>query len=87
MHLSKQLVRLGEHIRTGQLIAESGATGAFCKGAHLHFQLMRGDHPGNDTTIDPESYLKSLKGAAGGNGADLCEKCHFKSASYFRWRL
>ena len=45
MHLSKQLVRLGEHIRTGQLIAESGATGAFCKGAHLHFQLMRGDHP------------------------------------------
>lgn len=49
MHLSKQLVRLGEHIRTGQLIAESGATGAFCKGAHLHFQLMRGDHPGNDT--------------------------------------
>ena len=71
MHLSKQLVRLGEHIRTGQLIAESGATGAFCKGAHLHFQLMRGDHPGNDT-IDPESYLKSLKGR-GGNGADLRE--------------
>ena len=47
---------------------------------------MRGDHPGNDTAIDPESYLKSLKGAAGGNGADAA-KCHFKSASYFRWEL
>ena len=79
MHLSKQLVRLGEHIRTGQLIAESGATGAFCKGAHLHFQLMRGDHPGNDTAIDPESYLKSLKGAAGGNGADAARSAILKA--------
>ncbi|EJD80587.1 phage tail tape measure protein [Staphylococcus epidermidis] len=79
MHLSKQLVRLGEHIRTGQLIAESGATGAYCKGAHLHFQLMRGDHPGNDTAIDPESYLKSLKGAAGGNGADAARSAILKA--------
>ena len=31
MHLSKQLVRLGEHIRTGQLIAESGQLVHFVK--------------------------------------------------------
>ncbi|MCH4326227.1 phage tail tape measure protein [Staphylococcus haemolyticus] len=81
MHLSKQLVKLGEQFKTGQLIAKSGETGAYCKGAHLHFQLMRGDHPGNDTAIDPEPYLKSMKGAAGGNGADVARRAILKAQS------
>ena len=33
---------------------------------------MRGDHPETIQRIDPESYLKSLKGR-GGNGADARE--------------
>ncbi|MBU0437754.1 phage tail tape measure protein [Staphylococcus succinus] len=63
MHLSKQIAKTGEQIKAGQLIAKSGNTGAFTAGSgHLHFQLMQGDHPGNDTAKDPESWLKSLSG-------------------------
>ncbi|MDU0374336.1 phage tail tape measure protein [Staphylococcus pseudintermedius] len=69
MHLSKQIARQGQRIKAGQLIGLSGATGNFVKGAHLHFQLMRGSHPGNDTAVDPIQWLKSLKGA-GGSGGD-----------------
>ncbi len=71
MHLSKQIARQGQRIKAGQLIAKSGATGNFVRGAHLHFQLMRGSHPGNDTAKDPMQWLKSLKGsgsAVGGSG-------------------
>lgn len=63
MHLSKQIAKTGEQIKAGQLIAKSGNTGAFTAGSgHLHFQLMQGDHPGNDTAKDPEPWLKSLSG-------------------------
>lgn len=65
MHLSKQLARQGQRIKAGQLIGKSGATGNFVRGAHLHFQLMRGSHPGNDTAVDPMKWLKSLKGGGG----------------------
>ncbi|HHO6497489.1 TPA: phage tail tape measure protein [Staphylococcus aureus] len=65
MHLSKQLARQGQRIKAGQLIGKSGATGNFVRGAHLHFQLMRGSHPGNDTAVDPMKWLKSLKGDGG----------------------
>ncbi|UXR54333.1 phage tail tape measure protein [Staphylococcus schleiferi] len=68
MHLSKQIARQGQRIKAGQLIAKSGATGNFVRGAHLHFQLMRGSHPGNDTAVDPMQWLKSLKGSAGAVG-------------------
>ncbi|MDU9335160.1 phage tail tape measure protein [Staphylococcus coagulans] len=68
MHLSKQIARQGQRIKAGQLIAKSGATGNFVRGAHLHFQLMRGSHPGNDTAIDPMKWLKSLKGSGGAVG-------------------
>lgn len=69
MHLSKQIAKQGQRIKAGQLIGKSGDTGNFVRGAHLHFQLMRGSHPGNDTAKDPYHWLKSLKGKAGGSGA------------------
>lgn len=62
MHLSKQLVKQGEKIKAGDLIAKSGNTGAFTAGSgHLHFQLNK-----NGTPKDPEKWLKNLSG--GGNG-------------------
>ncbi|EZR96839.1 peptidoglycan DD-metalloendopeptidase family protein, partial [Staphylococcus aureus] len=71
MHLSKQLVRQGQRIKAGQLIGKSGATGNFVRGAHLHFQLMQGSHPGNDTAKDPEKWLKSLKGSGVRSGSGV----------------
>ncbi|WP_047504180.1 phage tail tape measure protein [Staphylococcus sp. ZWU0021] len=67
MHLSKQIARQGQRIKAGQLIGKSGATGNFVRGAHLHFQLMRGGHPGNDTAVNPEKWLHSLEGKGGDN--------------------
>lgn len=71
MHLSKQIAKQGQKIRSGQLIGKSGATGNFVRGAHLHFQLMRGSHPGNDTAIDPMNWLKKLKGGGGSPKAGI----------------
>ncbi|MDC5694281.1 phage tail tape measure protein [Mammaliicoccus sciuri] len=69
-HLSKQLVKAGQRVQAGDKIALSGNTGAFTRGSgHLHFQLMRGSHPGNDTAIDPHKWLKNLQGAGGGSKA------------------
>lgn len=62
MHLSEQLAKKGQKIEAGDVIGKSGDTGNYVKGAHLHFQLMKGDHPGNDTAVNPESWLKGLKG-------------------------
>lgn len=66
MHLSKILAKQGQRVAAGKLIGKSGETGNYVRGAHLHFQLMRGSHPGNDTAKDPEKWLKSLKGSGGG---------------------
>ncbi|HDZ8697871.1 TPA: phage tail tape measure protein [Staphylococcus aureus] len=71
MHLSKQLARQGQRIKAGQLIGKSGATGNFVRGAHLHFQLMQGAHPGNDTAKDPEKWLRALKGSGVRSGAGV----------------
>lgn len=46
-HLSQPLVRLGEQVRTGQLIGIAGCTG-WCTGTHLHFEVRHGGLP-----IDP----------------------------------
>ena len=37
-HLSRPLVRPGEHVRRGELIGIAGCTG-WCTGTHLHFEL------------------------------------------------
>lgn len=62
MHLSKILARKGQKVSAGDVIGKSGDTGNFVRGAHLHFQLNKGDHSGNDTAINPEKWLKSLSG-------------------------
>lgn len=62
MHLSKILARKGQKVSAGDVIGKSGDTGNFVRGAHLHFQLNKGDHSGNDTAVNPEKWLKSLSG-------------------------
>ena len=62
MHLSKILAKRGQKIEAGDEIGKSGATGNFVRGAHLHFQLNKGDHSGNDTAVDPMKWLKGLSG-------------------------
>jgi murein DD-endopeptidase MepM/ murein hydrolase activator NlpD len=46
-HLSRALVRTGQVVHQGELIAEAGCTG-WCTGTHLHFELRHDDLP-----IDP----------------------------------
>jgi murein DD-endopeptidase MepM/ murein hydrolase activator NlpD len=46
-HLSRPLVRVGDYVGQGQLIAEAGCTG-WCTGTHLHFELRHRGVP-----IDP----------------------------------
>ena len=50
-HLSRQTVRAGDPVRTGQIIGYTGNTGD-STGPHLHLQVMRGELP-----IDPLRYL------------------------------
>jgi murein DD-endopeptidase MepM/ murein hydrolase activator NlpD len=50
-HLAKTLVRPGDRVAEGQLIAKAGCTG-FCTGVHLHFQVWV-----NGKLTDPERYL------------------------------
>ncbi len=51
-HASELLVRPGEHVKKGQMIARVGCTGV-CTGAHLHFEVRI-----NDRAVDPLPYLQ-----------------------------
>jgi murein DD-endopeptidase MepM/ murein hydrolase activator NlpD len=51
-HLSKVMLRNGQQVKAGELIALSGATGDVT-GAHLHFSISRGGK-----FLDPEVILK-----------------------------
>lgn len=51
-HLSEQLVRTGDHVAQGQVIAKSGNTGQVT-GPHLHFTMT--DNSGSK--VDPIKYL------------------------------
>lgn len=55
-HLNERVVKPGEKVFEGQVIALSGATGAVT-GAHLHFTMK--DPAGN--FIDPEPLVKAAK--------------------------
>jgi murein DD-endopeptidase MepM/ murein hydrolase activator NlpD len=58
-HHSKNLVKTGEKVETGQVIARSGRSGRV-QGPHLHFELRRGAQ-----SIDPEyAFNGHLKSAA-----------------------
>jgi len=50
-HLAKALVRPGDRVAEGQLIAKAGCTGS-CTGVHLHFQVWV-----NGKLTDPLRYL------------------------------
>lgn len=52
-HLSKVLVKPGQKVKQGEVIALSGNTGARTTGAHLHYTLK--DEKG--TILDPRKYV------------------------------
>lgn len=52
-HASKLLVKAGDRVEKGQLIAEVGSTGR-STGAHLHFEIRL-----NGAALDPRKYLQS----------------------------
>lgn len=88
MHLSKQIAKTGQMIKAGQKIALSGNTGAYTAGSgHLHFQLMRGDRPSNDTAINPEKWLKSLKGGSQNKKASAWRDDIVRAASQMKVKL
>ncbi len=67
LHLNKILVRKGEHIKRGQVVALSGNTG-HTTGPHLHYELHINGKPVNPMTIDiptlqsiPKSKIKGFK--------------------------
>ena len=50
-HLSKLLVRVGQKVKAGKLIAKSGSTGR-STGPHLHFTIKK-----NDKSLNPQDFL------------------------------
>ena len=52
-HLSAVLVKKGEEIRQGQVVARSGNTG-LSTGPHLHYGIRK-----NGELLDPEGFLSS----------------------------
>lgn len=55
-HASRLLVRTGDRVARGQLIAEVGNTGR-STGTHLHFEVRL-----NGVALDPRKYLKNRNG-------------------------
>ncbi len=51
-HNSRILVRRGQQVQQGQLIAEMGSTG-FSTGPHLHFEI----HPDGKRAVNPMAFL------------------------------
>ncbi|WP_328485041.1 M23 family metallopeptidase [Methylobacillus arboreus] len=54
-HASDLLVKAGERVERGQLIARVGSTGR-STGAHLHFEVRL-----NGAALDPRKYLQAMK--------------------------
>ncbi len=68
-HLSKSIVRVGQEVRQGQLIAYSGGKkGAWGSGSstgpHLHFEVRMSK--GSKQTVDPQSIFGKIKSKVAG---------------------
>jgi murein DD-endopeptidase MepM/ murein hydrolase activator NlpD len=50
-HMSRELVQVGQKVRTGDLLGYEGATG-IATGCHLHFEVLFDEEP-----VDPRLYL------------------------------
>ena len=50
-HLSREVVRVGEKVKTGDLIGYEGSTG-ISTGCHLHFEVLFDEQP-----VNPRNYL------------------------------
>ena len=50
-HCEELLVKRGQHVKAGQVIAKVGATGGVGR-PQLHFELRRGENP-----VDPKKFL------------------------------
>jgi murein DD-endopeptidase MepM/ murein hydrolase activator NlpD len=58
-HLSSLLVRAGQRVRTGDLVARNGATGnAPANAPHVHFEV----HPGGGAPVNPYPYVRRACG-------------------------
>jgi murein DD-endopeptidase MepM/ murein hydrolase activator NlpD len=59
-HLSKTLVKPGDKVKAGQVIAKSGNTGN-STGAHLHVELRTKSHWSSGTDLDPYALIGTKK--------------------------
>ncbi|MDR2458971.1 MAG: M23 family metallopeptidase, partial [Holosporales bacterium] len=51
-HLSRIVVRSGQHVSRGQILGYSGMSG-YCRGAHLHYEVIR-----NGRHVNPLSLVR-----------------------------
>jgi murein DD-endopeptidase MepM/ murein hydrolase activator NlpD len=69
-HLARLAVRPGQHVSAGQLLGDSGDTGAFSTGPHLHFEIWSGH-----TAVDPMAFnYRQQSGVAHPATAVACGK-------------
>ena len=61
------LVKVGDQVTAGQIIARSGNSGE-SSGPHLHFEIRNGDRLHGGTDTDPTPYLKQARQAATSGG-------------------
>jgi len=59
-HLSKTLVKPGDQVKAGQVIAKSGNTGN-STGPHLHVELRTKSHWSSGTDLDPAELIGTKK--------------------------